>query len=395
MTGLKMRLNDINIVVKTPVFIYDETRINSNICVFRSVINDTKCHLLFSLKSFSIFDALLSMSQLIDGFSASSLFEVKLARHILGNHKSVHFTSPGLRMDEIEEISELSDFISFNSLSQLERYYNRIGSKLSCGIRVNPQLSFVKDSRYNPCRKNSRLGVPLTSLKKDLIKNSKVLKNIEGVHFHTNCESSDFYHLLTTVKHIDAHIPYLLERIDWINVGGGYLFNNDQNYASFIEAIDLLKSRYDVEVFFEPGKGIIGDAGYIVSSVIDIFKTDGWQIAVLDTTVNHMPEVFEYQYKPDVMQESEDGKYSYILAGASCLAGDIFGQYRFDKHLTIGSKIVFEGLGAYTMVKANIFNGINLPSIFALTKQGKLELKKKFSYEDFKSRCGVDNNDLT
>ena len=158
---------------------------------------------------------------------------------------------------------------------------------------------------------------------------------------------------------------------------------------SYFEAVSFLREKYDVDVFFEPGKAIVGDAGYIVSAVIDIFESDGQTIAILDTSVNHMPEVFEYQYRPDVTQDSEEGAYIYTLAGCTCLAGDLFGDYKFKEPLEIGSRIVFEGMGAYTLVKANMFNGVNLPSIYALTTEGKLELKKQFGYEDFKSRCGA------
>ncbi|MCH7690545.1 MAG: hypothetical protein IIA17_05820 [candidate division Zixibacteria bacterium] len=171
------------------------------------------------------------------------------------------------------------------------------------------------------------------------------------------------------------------------------MFDETTNWAPFEEAVHLLKSKYDLEVFFEPGKGIIGEAGYIISTVVDVFKSGDKNIAILDTTVNHMPEVFEYQYKPSIMQESETGKYRYILGGASCLAGDLFGEYSFDEPLKVGSKIVFEDMGAYTLVKAHMFNGINLPTIYLQNMDGELELIREFDYEDFLSRCGAKKHD--
>ncbi|MBI4683123.1 MAG: 2Fe-2S ferredoxin, partial [Nitrospirae bacterium] len=261
-----------------------------------------------------------------------------------------------------------------------------------CGLRVNTQLPFVKDNRYNPCRKHSKLGVPLDKLASISNNGNTTLRGLKGILFHTNCESTSFNHLLKTVKHLDAHIPRLLKQIEWVNMGGGYMFDESRSLDKFTEAVTFLKDKYNVEVFIEPGKGIVGKAGHLVSSVVDIFDSDGKNIAVLDTTVNHMPEVFEYQFKPDIMQESENGKYKYILAGSTCLAGDLFGEYSFDEPLELGSRIVFENMGAYTLVKANMFNGINLPSIYVYTKDGKLELVKKFGYEDFLSRCGVKNN---
>jgi len=293
-----------------------------------------------------------------------------------------------LRMDEIEMVSELCTHVSFNSLSQWERLHEKVSRKVSWGLRVKPQLAFVEDERYNPCRKGSKLGVPLSELSGLSNNELKSLKEVKGLHFHSNCESRDFGELLETVQHIDARLPALLGQVHWLNLGGGYLFEAGQNLDSVAEIIAFLRYKYDIEVFFEPGKAIVGNAGYIVSSVVDIFENDGQTIAIVDTSVNHMPEVFEYQYKPGVMQEATDGIYSYMLAGSTCLAGDFFGHYRFNTPLDIGSQIIFENMGAYTLVKAHMFNGVNLPAIYAYTEDGKLELKKRFGYEDFRSRWG-------
>lgn len=383
----KMDVQEIAEKVHTPAFIYDERVILSKIKMIYRKIGKSFCYLLFPLKSFTIYDALYSMAALVDGFAVSSLFEAKLARDVLGNHKSVHLTTPGLCPDDIKVIAELCDYISFNSLSQWKRYH-KIGNEKKCGLRINPQLSFIEDNRYDPCRKNSKLGVPLKQLCAILEGNPQSIKSVSGLLFHTNCESEDFRHLLKTVKFLDLKISTLMDQVSWINLGGGYFFSEATDWDPFLESVALLKDRYDLKVFFEPGKGIIGEAGYIVSTVVDIFDSEGKKVAILDTTVNHMPEVFEYQFKPDIMQESTRGKYKYILAGASCLAGDVFGEYRFDKPLDMGSKIVFKDMGAYTIVKAHMFNGINLPDIYAYLPDGKLELKKQFDYEDFLSKYG-------
>ena len=372
----------------TPAFIYDEMAILQKLCDLQQI---QQCNILYPLKPCEFADILRLMTPFTSGFSVSSLYEATLAKEMLKNDGVIHLTTPGLRPDEIGEISELCDFISFNSLSQWKMYQHKLSSPVKRGLRINPQLSFVEDDRYNPCRKHSKLGVPLRDLREEL-NNSTLLKNLSGLLLHTNCESSDFNDLLETVKLIDTCIPDVLKEINWLNLGGGYLFDASNNVEALIEAISLLKSKYELDVYFEPGKGIVGDAGYIVASVIDLFKSDNRTIAILDTTVNHMPEVFEYQYKPDVADESDNGKYKYILAGSSCLAGDLFGEYRFDQPLEIGAQITFLNMGAYTLVKANMFNGINLPSIYAYTLAGKFRLKKSFGYPDFKARYGVEHN---
>jgi carboxynorspermidine decarboxylase len=144
-----------------------------------------------------------------------------------------------------------------------------------------------------------------------------------------------------------------------------------------------------VDVYFEPGAALVRDAGYIVSSVIDLFTSGGREIAVLDTTVNHMPEVFEYQFEPEVLDHDDDADHEYLLAGCTCLAGDIFGLYGFAEPLQLGSRVVFPEAGAYTTVKAHLFNGVNLPAVYALTESGELILKRQSTYDEFRARCGV------
>jgi len=375
------------LTIKTPAFVYDETKILNGLNGLADIRLTARCKILFSLKSFAVVDALIFMAPHLDGFSASSLFEAKLAREIIGSSLTIHMVTPGFKPDEIGDIMEITDYISFNSLPQWERFSDKASAHATCGLRINPQLSFVEDKRYNPCRKHSKLGVPLTQLQKALTNNSRLYEEIQGLHFHTNSNSETYGPLLATVKHLDRQIPKLLSSVSWINLGGGYLFN-DADAIDLYEAIRILKEKYNLEVFIEPGQGVVEEAGYIVSSVIDIFESDGKTMAILDTTVNHMPEVFEYQYRPDIMQESPDGAYEYILAGSTCLAGDVFGTYRFTEPLEIDARIVFKYMGAYTLVKANMFNGVNLPSIYAYTQDGRVELKKEFGYEDFISRCG-------
>ncbi len=378
------------IQILTPAFVFCENRLLSRLSLLLNVAEQVTCQILYPLKACSTYEVLRMISHKVQGFAASSLFEARLAREIIGEEKLVHFTIPGLKPDEIKVISELCSHISFNSLSQFERYHGKIAGNCQSGIRINTELPFIKDDRYNPCRRGSKVGVPLSALCQIIDNNFKQLKCINGLLFHTNCESEQFEHLLETVKLLDKKISRLLDQVSWINLGGGYLFDETTDWKPFLEAVDLLKERYSLEVIFEPGKGIVGEAGFLVSTVLDIIERDGKKIAVLDTTVNHTPEVFEYQYRPSVMQESSNGHYKYILAGASCLAGDLFGEYSFGKPLAIGSRIVFEDMGAYTLVKAHMFNGINLPPIYLLRINGELELIKEFDFNNYLSNCGAD-----
>lgn len=381
--------------IETPSFVYVEEALLNTARLLRKSIRDADVRILFSMKPFANAAGLRCLAQCVDGFSVSSLFEALLAREILGPEGRIQFVSPGIHQQEIPELVTLCDRFTVNSLSQWRRFSGLIAGKIECGLRVNPNLSFIDDKRYDPCRPNSKLGVPIVDLQTALRDEPRLFDCLKGVHFHNNCVSADWSDLLETVRQIERLLPNLLAKLDWINLGGGYDFSETTDFDPLNMAIDLMRSEYDLDVVIEPGSGLVNSAGYIISSIIDIFDSDGKTVALLDTTINHMPEVFEYQFEPDIVGHVEGGQYEYILAGCSCLAGDLFGEYAFSDPLSIGGRVVFKNVGAYSLVKAHMFNGINLPTIYSLTPSGEVQLERQFTYQDFLSRCGVETHATT
>ena len=374
----------------TPAFVYDERGIH-RLLDYAEPVRE-RCRLLFAIKSFSFAPALEVMAPRLDGFAVSSLYEARLARSVIGNEGSVHITTPGLRGNEADEIGSLCDYVYFNSLNQWEMHSGRLKRLSNCGLRVNPQLSFADDCRYDPCRPQSKLGVPLDDLAAVLRDEPARLDGVRGLLFHSNCDSPDFGELRATVERLQTRIPGLLQRVEWVNLGGGYLFEEDgepcDNLDDLCLTVDSLRSEYGVEAFIEPGSGLIRSAGYFVASVLDLFQSGGATVAVLDTTVNYMPEVFEYGFQPDVVGHDDEAPHEYLLAGCTCLAGDLFGTYRFPEPLSVGDKVVFSNAGSYTLVKAHTFNGVALPSVYALTTGGELALKGSPSYSEYAARWG-------
>ena len=330
----------------------------------------------------------------VEGALALLKTKNKLTQSKNYKHRTIHFISPGIKTTQWNEISQSADFVTFNSLEQWARFKDHLHPKTSYGLRLNPELSFIKDTRYNPCKKFSKLGTPLKEVAQ-FLKTSNSENSLEGLHFHNNCDSQNFSELEKTFKKIESYLNQYFKQFQWINLGGGYIFNTAENLSHFYKLIQYLKNKYQFKhIIIEPGSSLVRDSAYLVSSVIDIFKRDGENIAVLDTTTNHLPEVFEYQYQPNVLNQTcpqgvedkeprgtknnRDATYKYILAGSSCLAGDIFGTYFFKNPLKIGSKVLFSKVGSYSLVKANMFNGINLPDIYCL--ENSIELKKIKSY---------------
>ncbi len=389
-----LKVSDLPADLETPAFVYDEAAVRQLLGYGAEARARAGCRVLYSLKPLPFPPLLKLMMPYLDGFAASSLFEARLARAALdygagvgsNREKSLHITTPGLRPTDAAEIGELCDYLSFNSLSQGQRYRDMLDGRVSCGLRVNPRLSFLEDERYDPGRPDSKLGAPLETVAELAAGNPTALAGLEGVQVHNNCESTDFRELEATVNKLHQEIPGLLRQARWINLGGGYLFGEDTDLTPLCRAVGLLQEKYGLEVFIEPGAAFIRSAGYIVATVLDLFDNRDKTIAILDTTINHIPEALEFDFEPDVSGHTDQGGYGYVLVGCTCLAGDGFGEYRFDQPLAVGDRVIFDNAGAYTLAKAHTFNGVNLPTIYALTESGQLELKRRFSYADYAAR---------
>ena len=374
---------------KTPYFIYDLNKVNEKVNFLHQIINGLRCKIIYSVKASPLYNILRELEAQVDGFSVSSLFESKIVIEACSKKKDIHFVSPGIRGDQWNSILNNVNYLIFNSLEQISFFEKKLGKNQSYGIRVNPEVSFIKNKKYDPCHEFSRLGVLIGQLKEKISKDSSFFKKISGIHLHTNCESRDLSQLTDTFLRIKSHLRDDLNRFQWINLGGGYLFNESSNFSLFHELLDEISQNYNfLNVIIEPGSFFVGDSGCLVSSVIDLFQRKGKNIAILDTTINHLPEVFEYQYEPDIFGHQKEYKNEYILAGCSCLAGDIFGTYYFKDKLELGSKIIFQNVGHYSLVKSHTFNGINLPDIYCLRDKSDLEKVKSFTFEEYASRFG-------
>lgn len=362
----------------TPAYVFDVQIFKRNLAILVDLQAKSDCRVLYSIKALPLMRLLTLALDYIDGFSVSSLFEARLAHEVLAGQGSIHLTTPGLRPDEIDELAQICTHLSFNSLSHWQRFSP--GIHASCGIRINPKLSYVSDPRFDPCRIASKLGVDIHEMAQQGFP-----AGMEGLHCHTIFSATNFEPLLQTVKILRQHFGHALASLKWINLGGGYLFEHIHDLKPMIRLIRSLQDDYGLQVFIEPGKSAVGQAGFLVSSVVDTFMSDGQCIAVLDTAINHHPEVFEYQRSPELMAPEEGASYPITLAGSTCLAGDIFGNYQFEHPLQCSDRVVFKNVGAYSLVKANRFNGYNLPDVYTWDTD-RFTLLKHYSYEEYRQQ---------
>lgn len=367
--------------VPTPCYVVDENMLIKNLEILKSVAEQSGCKILLAQKAFSMFSTYPLIGKYLSGTTSSGLFEAKLGFEEMGGE--THVFSAAYNDSDFDEILKICDHITFNSFSQWEKYREKaIASGKSFGIRINPEHSTQEHGIYDPCAGGSRLGVTRLNFRPDL------LEGIEGIHFHTLCEQNSDA-LIETITEVEKKFSEFLPQMKWVNFGGGHhITREDYDRIALIDCIKRFKNKYNVEIYLEPGEAVALDAGYLVTSVLDIVD-NGIKIAILDASAAcHMPDVIEMPYRPPLYGSAQIGKkaYSYRLAGATCLAGDVIGDYSFDNELEIGDKLVFGDMAIYSMVKNNTFNGMRLPSIALMNKNGEINIIKSFGYKDFKER---------
>lgn len=368
--------------IKTPAYVVDKRLLKRNLEILDYVQKEAECKILLAQKGFSMYATFPFVGEYLAGVTSSSLFEAQLGAKYMG--KEVHIYAPAFRDDEFEDIIEQCDHIVFNSINQYKRFKDCIkkyDKHISCGLRINPEYAEVEVEIYNPCAKNSRLGTVESNLSEDN------LSGIEGLHFHTMCEQNSDT-LERTLEVVEQKFGKYMHQMKWINFGGGHhITKEDYDVERLIRLIRHIRETYNVEVYLEPGEAVALNCGYLVTSVLDIVD-NGMQIGILDTSATcHMPDVIEMPYRPHIIGSAQPHQknYTYRFGGITCLAGDIIGDYSFDAPLQIGDKLIFTDMAHYTMVKNNMFNGVNLPDI-ALMDGENIQVIREFTFNDYETR---------
>ena len=377
-----MRRNEL----PTPCYVIQEEQLRQNLEILKGVMDRTGCKILLAQKAFSMYEVYPLIAQYLSGTTASGLYEAKLGAEEMGIPfgKETHIFSPAYKEEEFDEILTYCDHIVFNSFEQLERFGKRAAEAgKSVGLRINPQYSTQEGHEiYDPCATGSRLGVTIEKFRPEL------LEYVDGLHFHALCEQ-DAQPLHDTLKEVERQFGEWLPKMKWLNFGGGHHITREGYDIALLErCICDMKEKYDLEIFLEPGEAVALNAGVLLTKVEEIVE-NSIQIAILDTSAAcHMPDVLEMPYRPPLQDgyEAEEKAYTYRLAGPTCLAGDVIGDYSFAEPLKRGDTLTFEDMAIYTMVKNNTFNGMRLPAIVLEDKDGECRVVRQFGYEDFKMR---------
>ncbi len=373
-------LNPIN----TPAYVADIAAIKRNMATAKRIKDEAGVKVLLATKAFSMFSVFPFMRDTLDGTTASGLYEARLGATHFG--KEVHTYSPAFTEGDLRECLQYTNHIYFNSISQLNRFsdmVHEIRTDAKIGLRVNPGLSLVKNSvLYDPSSPCSRFGIQHEEL------DDKALEKIDILHFHNLCENLA-EDSVALIDHVSKKFGHALHKVKEVNLGGGHFINHpDYDVSKLINALKTFQQDFDIKVTMEPGGALVYDAGYLVSTVLDIMQNEK-QIAIIDGSAStHMPDVLEVPYRPNIINsaEAEEKAHTYLLGGNTCMTGDIIGEYSFDKPLNIGDKLIFTDMMQYSFVKNTTFNGVPLPDLGILHENGEYELVKRFGYEDFEGR---------
>ncbi|MFH1062262.1 MAG: carboxynorspermidine decarboxylase [Candidatus Omnitrophota bacterium] len=359
---------------KTPYYLIDEKILLRNLKIIKRIKDISGVKSVLALKCFSTWSVFNLMRQYMDGTTSSSLYEARLGYEKFG--KEVHSYAVAYSKEDIEQVSKFADKIIFNSISQLKKFA-RYTNKVQLGIRVNPQISYSHFDLADPARKYSRLGV----IRKSSLREISHL--LSGVMFHFNCENDNFANFCLNIDYLSRKYAKLLETVNWVSLGGGFYFTKpDYPVVKFAEKLKQFSQRFKIQVYLEPGESAITQAAQLVTTVLDIVHNKK-DIAIVDASIEaHMLDLLVYRISAKIDPQVNQN-YKYVIAGRSCLAGDIFGSFGFSQKLKVGSIIKFADAAGYTMVKKNWFNGLQMPGIVVKRLNGSMDLVHRFGYEDF------------
>ncbi|MEZ7866890.1 MAG: carboxynorspermidine decarboxylase [Paludibacteraceae bacterium] len=369
--------------IPSPCYVIEEQSFRRNLALISSVAQRAEVEIILAFKAFAMWSVFPVVREYVQCSTASSLSEARLAYEEMGS--KAHTYAPAYSEAEFPEIMSLSSHITFNSLSQFQKFYPyTLEKNISCGLRINPEYSDVETDLYNPCAPGSRLGVVA-----DLL-GDHLPEGVEGLHFHTLCESNSF-DLEKTLAVIDEKFGKYFPQIKWLNMGGGHLMTHkDYDVEHLITLLKNFRAKYPhLHIILEPGSAFAWQTGFLLSTVLDVVENKGIKTAMLDVSFScHMPDCLEMPYKPAIRGASDviSGKPAYRMGGNSCLSGDFYGSWSFENELKVGDQVIFEDMIHYTMVKTTMFNGVTHPSIGILTKENEFKLIRRFGYEDYKNR---------
>ncbi|QDZ00940.1 carboxynorspermidine decarboxylase [Nitratireductor mangrovi] len=362
-------------MIQTPYYMINKQKLLRNLEKIAQVRDQSGARALLALKCFATWSVFDLMREYMDGTTSSSLYEVRLGREKFGGE--THAYSVAYADHEIDEVVANADKIIFNSVGQLDRFDNAAAGVVR-GLRLNPGVSSSDFDLADPARPFSRLG------EWDPARVEPVMDRISGFMIHNNCENADFGLFDRMLGEIEERFGALLRQAKWVSLGGGIHFTGEgYPIDDFCERLRRFADNFGVQVYLEPGEAAVTESTTLEVTVLDTLF-NGKHLAIVDSSIEaHMLDLLIYRERATLRPDT--GPHRYMICGKSCLAGDIFGEFAFEKELKVGDRLSIEDAAGYTMVKKNWFNGVAMPAIAVRQLDGSIEVVRSFSFDDYVS----------
>ncbi|HSC88409.1 MAG TPA: carboxynorspermidine decarboxylase [Polyangiaceae bacterium] len=377
----------------TPYYLIDECRMQPTMERLQRLQQLSGARCVLALKCFSSWCAFDYMRGFFAGTTSSSPWEARLGHEKFGGE--THGYAVAYDESEVLEIAPYCDKIVFNSLTQLERLAPHAG-QAQLGLRLNPEIGSSHHELSNPVGRYSRLGVRAERIPHDLG------SRIRGAMIHVNCDNADFASFCRQLERIAGLFGPLLHQLEWLSLGGGISFTADTYpLDALAERLRTFSAEFGLQLYLEPGEAAVMNSTSLTVRVLDIVENEVPTLVVDAGVEPHLLDVLTYGYTPDLegarilerdsVRLGELEGHVYRVCGRTCLAGDLFGNYCFDRAIAIGQLLHFPDVGAYSMVKKNYFNGIRMPSTYHRRLDGELRLVQRPTYDAFRDALSSDS----
>lgn len=382
-----VKLTDVANEFGTPVYVYNADKIVSQYKRLKNAFNPIDIKIKYACKALNNTAILKLLKNEGSGLDTVSINEVKLGLRAGFTPDQIIFTPNCVGIDEIKEAVELGVHINIDNISILEQFGAIYGNSVPCCIRLNPHIMAGGNSKISTGHIDSKFGISIYQLRHvvRVVKSNNML--INGLHMHTGSDILDAGVFLQGAEILfDAAKDF--PDLTFIDFGSGFKVAYKPNdVTTDIEELgQLLGSRFlefckeygrELELWFEPGKFLVSEAGYFLVKSNVIKQTTATVFVGVDSGLNHLIRPMLYDSYHEILNISNpDGKQRiYTIVGNICET-DTFGWDRKLTEVHEGDILCFKNAGAYGITMASNYNARQKPAE-VLIYQGKAQLIRK------------------
>ena len=377
----------------TPVYVYDTEKIKEQYGKLKAGFAEVDASFFFACKALTNVNVLKYIASLGCGIDCSSINEVKLALHAGVAPEKILYTSNGISFEEIAEAAQSGVHVNIDSLSNLQKFGKKFGSSYPVGVRLRPNILAGGNLKISTGHEKSKFGIPVDQLDLllDVVRENNV--RITTLHIHTGSDIKDadvFVHGIKVLTELVPHFPDL----EVIDLGGGFKvpYEPDDEETDIANIAKRLKTYLESHLFnkgktyklwFEPGKYLVSECGYLLTQV-NVIKDNGSQIfAGINTGLNHLirPMMYDAYHHIINLSNLHAEERAYTVTGYICET-DTFATDRLLHEVREGDVLAIYNAGAYGFEMSSNYNSRYKPAeVLVVNGEPKL-IRKRDVFED-------------